>query len=214
MTHTNRIQLFDSWAEHYDPAAASAEDDFPFAGYELILDQVISLADARPAMRILDLGIGTGNLAARFLRKNCLVWGIDFSAQMLAQARARLPQVNLVQASLLDEWPLNLQQLFDRVVSAYVLHHFDLITKVNLLQRIAARYLSPSGSIVIADIAFPTASAREEASRRWAACWDEDEHYWAADETVAASEQVGLLVTYKQLSICGGVFVFTIKEAG
>jgi len=213
MTQTNRIQLFDSWAEHYDPAAASAEDDFPFAGYELILDQVISLADARPAMRILDLGIGTGNLAARFLRKNCLVWGIDFSAQMLAQARARLPQVNLVQASLLDEWPLNLQQLFDRIVSAYVLHHFDLTTKVNLLQRIAG-YLSPSGSIVIADIAFPTTSAREEASRRWAAYWDEDEHYWAADETMAASERVGLLVTYKQLSSCGGVFVFTIKEAG
>ena len=214
MNQTNRTQLFDSWAEHYDPAAVSAEDDFPFAGYELILDEVISLADVRPAMRVLDLGIGTGNLAARFLRKNCLVWGIDFSAPMLAQTRAKLPQVNLVQANLLDGWPLHLQQPFDRVVSAYVLHEFDFETKLSLLQRIATHYLSPSGYILVADIAFPTTSARAEASRRWAAYWDEAEYYWAADETIAASGQAGLLVAYKQLSSCGGVFVFTIKEAG
>ena len=207
-------KLFDSWAEHYDPAAVSAEDDFPFAGYELILDQVINLAGVKPAMRILDLGIGTGNLAARFLRQGCLVWGIDFSAKMLAQARAQLPQVNLVQANLLDEWPLTLQQPFDRVVSAYVLHHFDLETKVSLLRRIATHYLLSSGPILVADIAFPTTSARAEASRHWAACWDQDEYYWAADETIAACEQAGLLVTYKQLSSCGGVFVFTLKGTG
>jgi putative AdoMet-dependent methyltransferase len=214
MTKTSRIQLFDRWAEHYDPATASAEDDFPFAGYELILDQVISLADVRPAMRILDLGIGTGNLAARFLRNGCFVWGIDFSAQMLAQTRAHLPQVNLVQADLLDEWPLDAQEPFDRVVSAYVFHEFDLETKVNLLKRIATRYLVPGGSILVADIAFPTIFVRAEASRRLADCWDEDEHYWAADETIAVGEQAGLQVSYKQLSSCGGVFVFTIKEAG
>jgi len=210
MTQPNRKQLFDNWAEHYDPAALSAEDDFPFAGYELILDQVITLADVRPAMRILDLGIGTGNLAARFLRQGCLVWGIDFSAKMLAHARARLPQVNLLQANLLDEWPISLQQPFDRVVSAYVFHEFDLDTKINLLRRMATRYLSPGGSILIADIAFPTTSARAEASRRWAACWDQEEYYWAADETIASGEQAGLLATYAQFSSCGGVFVFTV----
>ncbi len=211
MTQTDRTQLFDRWAGHYDPAAASADDDFPFAGYELILDQVSSLADVRPGMRILDLGIGTGNLAARFVREGCLVWGMDFSAQMLAQARALLPQVHLVQADLADEWPLEDQEPFDRVVSAYVFHHFNLETKFGLLQRIARRYLVAGGSILIADIAFPTISARAETARRLADCWDEDEHYWAADETVEASEQAGLVVTYEQLSVCGGVFVFTAK---
>ena len=214
MSQADRNQLFDHWAEHYDPAAKSAEDDFPFAGYELILDQVVSLADVRPAMRILDLGIGTGNLAARFLSKGCLVWGIDFSAKMLAQARARLPQVVLVQADLIGEWPLNPLERFDRVVSAYVFHEFALETKVSLLERIATQYLSPGGRIVIGDIAFPSSSARAEAARRLAACWDADEYYWAADETVAAGEQAGLGVAYRQLSSYGGVFVFTIKETG
>jgi len=165
-------------------------------------------------MRILDLGVGTGNLARRFLCQGCQVWGIDFSAQMLAQTHAHLSQVKLIQANLLEGLPLSLQQPFDRVVSAYVLHEFDLVTKVKLLQRIATHYLSPGGSILIADIAFPTLLARAEASQRLAAYWDEDEYYWAANETIEASELVGLLVTYKQLSSYGGVFVFTIKEAG
>lgn len=214
MTQPDHRQLFDSWAEHYDPAAASADDDFPFAGYDLILDRVVSLADVRPGMRVLDLGIGTGNLAARFVREGCFVWGIDFSAQMLAQARALLPQVHLVQADLAEEWPLDAQEPFDRVVSAYVFHHFNLETKCGLLQRMARRYLVAGGSILIADIAFPTVPARAEAARRLADCWDEDEHYWAADETVEAGEQAGLVVTYEQLSVCGGVFVFVVKEVG
>ena len=213
MSRIDRAQLFDSWADSYDPAAVSAEDDFPFAGYEAILDKVISLGNVRPAMRVLDIGIGTGNLAARFLDKNCLVWGIDFSAQMLAKTRAKLPQAKLVGANLLDGLPLNPQVTFDRVVSAYVLHEFDLETKIRLLQRIAANYLSPGGRILIADIAFPNVSARVDASQ-WAAYWDEDEHYWAADETIAASRQAGLSVAYKQLSCCGGVFVFTVEQAG
>jgi ubiquinone/menaquinone biosynthesis C-methylase UbiE len=211
MTQTNRIQLFDGWAAHYDPAATSGEDDFPFAGYELILDEVVSLADVRPGMRVLDLGIGTGNLAARFVGRGCLVWGLDFSGKMLAHAHARLRQVYLVQADLLDEWPLSLEQRFDRVVSSYVFHEFDLETKVSLLQRAARHFLLPGGRILIADIAFPTRSARAEAARRLAACWDEDEAYWAADETVARCEQAGLPAAYKQLSICGGVFVFATQ---
>ena len=209
MTQTDRTQLFDNWAERYN--LATAKNDFPFAGYELILDEVVNLATVQPGMRILDLGLGTGNLAARFLKQNCLVWGLDFSARMLAQARAQWPQMNLVQANLLAEWPLRHQPSFDRVVSSYVLHEFNLETKVKLLQRIVTHYLSADGRILIGDISFPTASDRVQASQIWAAAWDADEYYWAADETITASEQVGLQMAYKQVSSCGGIFIFTRK---
>ena len=214
MSQTDRAQLFDRWAEKYDTAVTSADGDFPFGGYEQVLDEVVRLADVRPHMRILDLGIGTGNLAARFLHHDCAVWGIDFSAEMLAHTRAKLPQVNLIQANLLGEWPPELQPPFDRVVSAYVWHEFDLATKVNLLQRVASRYLSTSGCILVGDIAFPTSVARKEAAERWADEWDEDEDYWAADEAIPACERAGLQVAYKQVSSCGGVFTFTVRGAG
>lgn len=211
MTPTDRVQLFDDWAEHYDTAIALAENDFPFAGYDRVLDQVVALANVTPHMRILDLGIGTGNLAERFVREGCAVWGIDFSAEMLARVRAKLLPVNLVQADLLGDWPLKFSSPFNRVVSAYVLHEFALETKVELLERVARRCLAIGGRMVIADIAFPTAAARSVAAQRWANAWDQDEYYWAADETIAACERAGLHVAYKQISSCAGVFAFTIS---
>jgi ubiquinone/menaquinone biosynthesis C-methylase UbiE len=209
-----RKSLFDNWAKDYDTAVASMKGKFPFDGYEQVLDEVVSLADVRPHMRILDLGIGTGNLAKRFVHKGCDVWGVDFSVEMLAQTCAKLPQVNLIKTNLLDEWPAELQLPFDRVVSAYVLHEFDLATKVNLLRRVASHHLSINGYIIVADIVFPSTVTRAIASQRWADKWDEDEYYWAADEAIKVCEQAGLQATYKQISSCGGVFTFSLADTG
>lgn len=188
MTVTDPAQLFDQWARNYDLATASKENDFPFAGYDRVLDQVVRLANVKPGMRVLDLGVGTGNLAARFLSAGCEVWGCDFSAEMLTSARVKWPQLHLLQADLLGEMPAELRQPFDRVVAAYVLHHFDLPAKVNLLQRMAELSLARGGRILVADVAFPTEALRDAASRRWADSWDAEEHYLTADETIRACE--------------------------
>jgi putative AdoMet-dependent methyltransferase len=212
MSQTGRIRLFDEWAESYD--ATIAPDRFPFEGYDRVLDQVVRSAEVTPRMHVMDLGIGTGNLALRFSQAGCAVWGIDFSTEMLAKAQAKLPNTVLVQADLLGDWPSELRRPFDRVVSAYVLHEFDLETKVTLLQAIAVHHLAAGGRIVVADIAFPTVEDRRRAAEHWADCWDQDEFYWAADEAGAACARVGLQVTYKQVSSCGGVFTFIRAAAG
>ncbi|MBK7181082.1 MAG: methyltransferase domain-containing protein [Chloroflexi bacterium] len=100
-----RVTLFDAWAARYDTAVAAGGQDFPFAGYDEVLATAVRAAGARPSLRVLELGIGTGNLAERFVAAGCQVWGLDFSAAMLAQARVRLPQVHLVQADLLAARP-------------------------------------------------------------------------------------------------------------
>ena len=66
---------------------------FPFDGYEEVLDRVAAAAHARPGMAVLDLGIGTGNLAARLVAQGCTVWGIDFSTEMLKRAHGKLTDV-------------------------------------------------------------------------------------------------------------------------
>ena len=209
-----RDQLFDNWASHYDSTVPQSEGTFPFTGYNKVLDTVLSSSNVKPGLRVLDLGIGTGNLAARFLQQGCDVWGVDFSSEMIAQARMKLPQAHLTQANLLGKWPAELRLPFDRIVSAYVFHEFDLATKIALLQRLTRYHLAKGGSIIIGDIAFPTAQVRERAHQEWMELWDEDEHYWAADETRVACEQTDLRVTYQQVSICGGVFVFTPRGTG
>lgn len=209
MTHIDPSQLFDNWAEDYDPGVNSSENDFPFAGYDRVLDEMVRLTKVKSGMRILDLGVGTGNLASRFLAADCEVWGCDFSAEMLVKAREKWPQLHLLQADLLGKWPTQLQQPFDRVVAGYVLHHFDLAAKVELLQQVVAQSLAGGGLILIADVSFPTEAMRTAASSRWADRWDLEEHYMVADETIRACEQVGLDVEYHQVSCCAGIFIFS-----
>lgn len=205
-TDQNRNALFDDWAGNYDVSISGFQNTFPFDGYAEVLKQVILLAQPLEGMTVLDLGIGTGNLAAGFVLRGCEVWGVDFSAVMLAKTARKLPHVRLVQADLLDEFPVELQRTFDRIVSAYVLHEFDLTTKISLIQRMANRHLAPGGRILVADIAFATVEERAQALERWFELWDEDEYYWAADEALSAFQKAGLQATYQQISSCAGIF--------
>jgi ubiquinone/menaquinone biosynthesis C-methylase UbiE len=216
---SERVKLFDEWAETYDESVRGYEG-FPFEGYDDVLDEVLRLADSTRGMTVLDLGIGTGGLAARFLDAGCTLWGLDFSVKMLAKVHARFPQIELIKADLLGDWPIDHDQRFDRIVSGYVLHEFDLSSKVRLVERLAKQHLVPGGLMTLGDISFSTAAAREDAQRKWQGKWDErkrqwrgslcdeDEHYWAADEASEALSDVGLsVVCYHQVSFCGGVYV-------
>lgn len=204
MTTPEREQLFDAWAATYDESVTG--DKFPFIGYDAVLETALSAMPVGRGARALDLGTGTGNLAAQLLARGGEVWGVDFSEAMLAQAREKVPGAHFVRANLLEGWPAALPETFNQIISAYVFHEFDLETKVRLIQELHPR-LERYGRLVIADVAFLTVEDREAAHRRWAAWWDEDEHYWAADEAISALARVRIGAQYVQVSSCGGVFV-------
>ena len=211
-TKDERRTLFDRWASTYDASVRDA--DFPFLGYDHVLDTLVRCAEVTPGMAVLDLGTGTGALAERLSdTRDVDLWGVDFSEEMLARARTRIPSAHFVQVDLLAScWPADLARRFDRIVSGYVFHEFDLAAKLSLLQRLADGYLAPEGRIVIGDIAFPTVETRAAAQQRWEAWWDEDEAYWAAGEVIAPLSTLGLDVTYVQVSACAGVFTLTRRH--
>ena len=135
--------------------------------------------------------------------------GTDFSARMIAEARARVPEAMLIEADLrATTWPPTLDGPFEAITSAYVLHEFALDTKVAILARARER-LAPGGRIVIGDVAFATRADHDAARIRWSDRWDHDEHYWAADEALAAAAEAGLDGSWKAMSRCAGVFIFT-----
>lgn len=195
---------FDHWADSYDQDVLE-ETRFPFRGYQLALDTVFHLAEAQSGMRVLDLGAGTGNLATSFVRQGCQVWGTDFSEAMLAQARRKLPQVPFFLADLRQDLPSELPGSFDRIVSAYVFHHFNLLQKVQLLRKLAER-LAPLGKMVIADIAFKDQPALHQVRQAVGDDW-EDEFYWLAAETIPALKSAGLAASFTPVSNMAGVFV-------
>jgi len=196
---------FDNWAENYDNSVST--DQFPFHGYQEVLRQIIILARPRPGLSVLDLGTGTGNLAMLFTRAKCELWCTDFSEAMLAKARQKIPAAHFVLHDLRTDLPSGFTGPFDRIVSAYVFHHFELSEKIRILKSLAAR-LTPAGTIVIGDITFPGRAALEQIKAEAGDEW-EDEFYWLADESLSALEGAGLQAAYQQVSSCAGVFVLS-----
>ncbi|MBN1632098.1 MAG: class I SAM-dependent methyltransferase, partial [Thermoleophilia bacterium] len=135
---------FDDWAHTYDHDVA-AEDVFPFARYAQVLQTVVALTGATQGMSVLDIGTGTGNLAVLLAAQGCEIWGTDFSEAMLAEARAKLPEGHFVLHDMRAGWPSELALTFDRVVSAYVFHHFPLGDKIRLCRDIVEQRLIPGG---------------------------------------------------------------------
>jgi len=205
----NRKGLFGRWAVDYDRSVrdSAQADSFPFAGYDRVLDGICREIEPEPGMAVLDLGTGTGNLARRVQNLGCRVWGTDLSVAMLEKARARVPEAFLVEADLRSTWPKSVGGPFDRIVSAYVLHEFDLPTKVSILLQ-ASKRLSPQGKIVLGDIAFSTRAEFEKARQRWHDLWDHAEHYWVADEALDTASRAGLRGRWAAISICAGILVF------
>jgi putative AdoMet-dependent methyltransferase len=194
---------FDQWASQYDQDVDS--DNFPFSGYRRVLDEVARLADPRPGMTVLDLGAGTGNLSQIFLSLGCEVWGTDFSEKMLRLARRKLPEARFYLHDLRQSFPPDLTRPFDRIVSAYVFHHFDLPYKVALIEQLMRNQLNPGGRLVIADISFSTREALDSV-REAAGEWWEEEPYWVAAEALPALAALDQQASYAQVSDCAGIY--------
>ena len=212
---SERNELFDSWAERYDDGLKGAAG-FPFEGYELVLGAVVGGAGVEAGANVLDVGTGTGALAARFAGLGCAVTGVDFSEAMLAQARRNVPGADFRRLDLLGAWEGLEHTHFATVVSAYVLHEFDLGTKINLLTRLAA-LLTPGGRVVVGDVSFADQAARAAAHEAWQTVWDEDEDYWTAADDLPVLRQAGFTVSYRQVSFCAGVytlepFTYTLRR--
>lgn len=202
---TDRTELFDRWAEQYDRSLLNTEG-FPFEGYRAVLRRLFELAEPRAGLRVLDVGTGTGALAALFANAGCAVTGIDFSEEMLKRARERVPEGEFVQVDLLGEWAeVMRQQSFDLVVSSYVLHEFPDDKKVELITRLAAETLAPGGGVLVGDIMFANPAARAEARMQWQHVWDDDEHYAAAIEILPVLKLYGVAAKFEKVSFCAGV---------
>lgn len=74
-----------------------------------------------PGLDVLDLGTGTGNLAAALHGRGHRVVGIDFSERSLAKAKQSCPGVRLILGDLFDLGAVR-SASFDLVTVAYVLH--------------------------------------------------------------------------------------------
>ena len=174
--------------------------------YDEMLDAAAQLLDRR-ARTVVDLGVGTGALAARCLARapSAHVTGIDADLDILKLAERRLGKAatlvagNFVRAALPSA---------DAVVASIALHHVRTRTaKLRLLRRVHAA-LRPGGVFVSADCHPSSVRARWASQRRaWLAhlrrsysarksaalldAWRDEDVYMPLDAEVALLERAG-----------------------
>lgn len=96
--------------QHYDERGAFV----PRLGVDLL-----ELLSPRPGERILDLGSGTGDLAARLAERGAEVVGVDASPEMVTEARRKHPALDF---RVSDGQALSFERDFEAVFSNAALH--------------------------------------------------------------------------------------------
>ncbi len=199
-------EQFDPWVASYDNDVA-AEAGFPFAGYAYLLQSIVDVANPQLNQKVLDLGCGTGNLAAVFSASGCQVWGTDFSSQMIARAQLKYPDLPFSIADVRDPLPADFPEKYDLIVSAYVFHHFPIEEKIMQMVRYKLEHLNQGGSIIIGDLMFSSEEAMQAIADQYPDTWD-DEYYWIMERDLPLMQQAGLIVQFQRISFCAGLIWF------
>jgi SAM-dependent methyltransferase len=135
---------------HFDRIAAVYDESLPAHVAEHYLSKRVAFVLAHcPAGRALDVGCGTGLLAARLAEAGYEVTGADPSEGMLEVMRRRAPRVTAVEATA-DELPFD-DGAFDTVVSVAVLHHIADQSAVRRALGEMVRVCRPGGRVLVWD---------------------------------------------------------------
>ena len=119
-----------------------------------LLGHVLRIAAVRPGEVVLDVGCGTGSLAAKLAAAD-RVFGLDADAHALDLARAKIDTGRVFLArGLAQSMPFR-AGTFDVVVSSLFFHHLTTQAKGDVLQEIR-RVLRPGGRFVVVDWGRPS----------------------------------------------------------
>lgn len=193
---------YDDWAPTYDLDT----DRVTWAAPRRLLEVVLAHRPARSWLRVLDLGIGTGQASVPFVRAGARVIGLDVAPAMLAEAGARYPELHALLEHDLDRgFPTGLREHdADIVLACGVLHHVRALQPALAL---IARALAPGG--LVAFTYLPPASRTHEPHARvdvpervdaavgalgWQRCHHESFVAYHADGRSDAAVTYGLVV--------------------
>ncbi|HIK30725.1 MAG TPA: class I SAM-dependent methyltransferase [Oscillatoriales cyanobacterium M59_W2019_021] len=136
----NKEKLFDLWASSYDWI-------FPSVFYQAVHQRLLDYVELPESSRVLDLGCGTGKLLGRLADRfpDLQGTGLDFSEEMLSQARSRdrHPDRLTYVRGTVESLPFDAGQ-FDAAFSTISFLHYPqpqtVLAEVSRVLRIGGRF--------------------------------------------------------------------------
>lgn len=175
---------FDLWADEYDNSVDRSQEagEYPFAGYQEVLDGIYKTILKKEKGRILDIGFGTGTLTKRLYDDGYEIYGIDFSEKMIEIAEEKMPEARLICYDFTKGLPEELMlQQFDFIICTYAIHHLTEQEKAAFITQLL-KCLNFGGEILIGDVAFETREELMKCKEKYKDIWDTDEIYLVFDE--------------------------------
>lgn len=143
------VDLFDRWAESYDASVSGMDEEYKevFENYGTILQEVATRVDGK----VIEFGIGTGNLTKFVLAKTNDITGVEPSDKMREEAQKKLPDTEIVSGDFLN-FPQP-DKPVDAFISSYAFHHLTNEEKQTAANNYAS-LLKTGGKVVFADTMF------------------------------------------------------------
>lgn len=133
------------------------------------LKKLIASQWIEPGHTVLEIGCGTGKLAAMMADRGASVTGIDVSNAMLAEAQKNAPECEFQHLSAVEIEKLGHEQ-FDRVVATLSLSELTE-DELAVVLRDVVKVLRPGGRLVIADEVEPETLAAKLLTRVFRLPW-------------------------------------------
>ena len=194
---------FDLWADGYDADVGITDDnnEYPFAGYKSILGNIYSTIMNKENAVVLDIGFGTGTLAAKLYEKGCDIYGQDFSERMIELASERMPGAHLYQGDFAQGLVAPLKErTYDFIVATYSIHHLTDNQKIVFIKDLLM-HLNEGGKILIGDVAFETREEFDACKEAAGDEWDDEEFYCIVEEL---KEEFPSL-SFEKVTVCSGI---------
>lgn len=193
-------QDFDAWSKSYDESVLKQET-YPFAGYDEIVEEVINQTNGQ---KVLDLGIGTENIASQLVERGLDIIGLDFSEEMLRLANEKIPEADLRLYDANEKSP-EFDHDFDTVIMTYFIHHFHEKRQEELINQL----MKITKKLIIGDVMTYTASQMEWVKEKDYKDWDDNEWYITVEHYLELFPDYE--ITFIRKSYCSGVLIFTHK---